>query len=261
VLGVVTVRVSADRRLRSVDRDGTGLQGSVVLGLGHGVDNLLYLGSARRGVLPGVVSRRVDVGELALNCVVVLTVLVHISGNTDVGGSGEAIALVIPRWTSNNGSISLGSRSVSTATKSDSTSTRAIVVVLHRCKLVLQCSVRLIVGRVGRAVVGRVVRLRVVRNVGLLVVHVVRLGVRLVVRLRVRLIVRLAVRRVVRLGVRLKVGLMVRLKVTRSAVARSAVARRAKVTRSAVARRAKVLRAAEGRKAPGVRLGVDILML
>jgi hypothetical protein len=49
----------------------------------------------------------------------------------------------------------------------------------------------------------------------------------------------------VRLGVRLKVGLVVRLNVPRCAVGRTA----------------KVLRATEGRKAPGVRLGVDILML
>jgi hypothetical protein len=212
VLGVVSVRVSAEL-LRSVGRDGIGLQGSVVLGLGHSVDNLLHLGSAGRGVLPGVVSGSVDVGELALDGVVVLIVLVHISGDTDVSGSGEAIGLVIPRGTTNNSSVSLGSRSVRTATKSDATSARAVVVVLHRSELRLKCGVGLVVRRVGRAVVRGIVRLRVVLDVGLLVVHVVRLRVRFVVRLGVRLIVLLTVRRVVRLGVRLKVGLMVRLEV------------------------------------------------
>ena len=174
-----------------VGRDGIVLEGgsrrrdrlcclsSLVLSLGHGVNNLVHLRSALRGLnmfLPGVLRRstRVDVGEVTRNSVVILIVLVHIGADIDVVGSGEVTAPVVARWTSNSGTTpnaSLGGRCVRTTAKDNASSSRTVVVVLQRGNLRLECCVRLIVRRVGRAVVRSVVRLRVV----------------LVVRLRVRL--------------------------------------------------------------------------
>ena len=237
-----SVAIGSGGVVGSVVRDATVLDGGsrlighmcrlsgLVVGLGHGVNNLVHLRSALRGLnllLTGVLrGTRVDVGEVTLNSVVVLIVLIHIAVDIDVSGSREGAATVVSGRTSNSGTAtnaSLGGRRVSTAAKGDASSRRSVVVVFQLGELVVECGVGLIVRLVARAVVRSVVRLRVVLSVGLRVVLEVRLGVRLVVRFRVRLIVRLGVRLIVRLRVRLevifRVGLEVRLSAAREATA------------------------------------------
>lgn len=209
VLGIVGVGNGGEGLLRSVAgerisiHNGRRLVGhvrrlsSLVLGLGDGVNNLVHLGSALRSInmiLTGVLSGSigVDVGEVTLDGMVVLVMLVHTGGKINVSRSGETATTVIARRPSDCGTTAnagLRGRGIRATTKSDASSGRTIIVVLQGSQLIIECSVRLVVRLVAGAVVRLVVRLGVVLNVGLGVVLEVRLGVRCVMRLRVRLIV------------------------------------------------------------------------